>query len=468
MPNTHGRLVGARSEPMRVAVLADIGHPAYHVGDEAIAHAVRDELRARGVRPVLLTRDVRHTRTYVGPVSAAPSLAFPWPPREREASLRAIKATLAGDARALPDDDPARAFIETIRGVDALLIAGGGNLTSRYGWLLYERIAAGLIARHFGRPVVLTGQTVGPELLAHDRAELRRLLASCGLVSLREHHSVRLARALVPEHPAVVGGLDDAAAWRLGVQTPVPDAGDGPHVVATLAPGTGGLPAAEAIGLFAGLLDDFALRTGARVTLLPHMALPGRPDGDLAFHAQVATASRSGRLETRPLPTAREAVDAVLGADLVITSRYHPAVFGAMRGVPVFALAPDHYADVRLDGALTHHGLGGWTVPLDALATGAAASALAALWDDRERIRAHLASTLDGLLAAHARRWDDLTAALGGDGPRPGAWGAAPALAPPDAVARARAAHLSGLRRASDAFVAELEAERAQAPGASG
>lgn len=445
---------------MRVAVLADIGQPVYHVGDEAIGHAVHDALRARGVRPVMLTRDVRHTRTYFGPVSAAPSLAFPWPPREREALLHAIEATLAGDAGALPLASPAHAFIETIRGADALLIAGGGNLTSRYGWLLYERIAAALIARHLGKPVALSGQTLGPELLAHDRVELGRLLAACAMVFPREHHSVRLARALAPDHPAVAGGLDDAATWRLGVRVPTPDAGDGPHVVATLASGTGALPAAEAVGLFARLLDDFALRTGARISLLPHMALPGRPDGDLAFHAQVAAASHSGRLRACGLPSAREAADAVSGADIVITSRYHPAVFGAMRGVPVFALAPDHYSDVRLDGALAHHGLGGWTIPLDALASGGAAPALAALWEDRERIRDHLASTVDGLLGAHARRWDDLTAALGGDVPRPDPWVAAPALTPPDAVARARESHLPDLRRSSEGTLAELETER--------
>lgn len=448
---------------MRVAVLADIGQPVYHVGDEAIAHAVHDELRARGVRPVLLTRDVRHTRTYFGPVSATPTLAFPWGPLDREEYLAAIEATLTGAAAPLPASDPAHAFIETLRGVDAVLIAGGGSLTSRYGWLMYERIAAGLIARHLGKPVVVTGQTVGPELLAHDRAELGRLLTSCALVSLREHYSVRTARTLAPGHRALVGGLDDAAAWRLGVTAPAPRAGRPPRIVATLAPQTGSLPPSEAAPLLAGLLDGLAAQTGARVDLLPHMALPGRPDGDLAFNTQVAAASRSGRLHPCELPTAREAADAVLGADLVITSRYHPAVFGVMRGVPVFALAPDHYADVRLDGALSHHGLGGWAVPVEALGTGAAADALAATWDDRERIRAHLAATAGGLLAAHARRWDDLVSALSGAVPHPGEWVPAPALAPPDAVTRARAVHLAGLRRASRALLDAMEAERSAA-----
>ena len=62
---------------MRVAVMADIGQPVYHVGDEAIGHAVRDELVGRGIEPVMLTRNVRHTQAYFGPVAAAPTVCFP-------------------------------------------------------------------------------------------------------------------------------------------------------------------------------------------------------------------------------------------------------------------------------------------------------------------------------------------------------------------------------------------------------
>ena len=422
---------------MRVAVVADIGQPVYHVGDEAIGHAVREELRSRGVRPLMLTRDVRHTHTHFGPVDAARGLVAPWEAPDRERYLAQVREVLAGRANALPADDQVFRFVETLRGVDAVLIGGGGNMNSPYGWLLHERLLTMLVARSLGRPVVLTGQTLGPTLTDHDADALAEALAGTALASLREHHSVALARRLAPGHPAIVGGLDDAAAWRL--RTPAPAASDAPRVVATFAPGCGDLDRSEAARHLAALLDGFAGRTGARIELLPHMALPGSRDRDLGFHAEVAAASTSGRVVALPLPTAEQAADAVVGADLVVTSRYHPVVFAATRGVPVLALVPDRYSDVRMDGALTHHGLGGWTVPLGAITTDAAAGALDAVWDERERVADHLRAHLAPLLEQHAQRWDAIVAALSGRPVTPEPWRAAPTLAPPAAVVAARA-----------------------------
>ncbi len=444
---------------MRVAVLADIGQPVYHVGDEAIGHAVHTELRARGVRPVMLTRDPRHTRTYFGPTDTAPALPFPMPPAEREARLDAVERYLDGQDAALALDDPARGFIAAIRDVDAVLVAGGGNLNSEYGWLLYERVAAIAIARRLGKPVAVTGQTLGPQLTGHDREVVGRALAECDLVSLREHHSVLLGHDLVPGNDLIVGGLDDAAGWRPAIAVPTPGA---PRVMATFAPVPYAGRREETVALLAQLLDEFASRTGAQVELLPHMAHPGRADGDVAFHDEIVAASTSGRVRALALPTAIEGADAVLGADLVITSRYHPAVFGATRNVPVFALAPDGYADVRIDGALTHHGLGGWTIPQAALATGGASEALAAVWDDRDRITAHLGIHRDRLLRDHGRRWDDLVTALGGGQATPEPWQPAPPLSPPDAVASARAAHLSALAVQAESLRTWLEDQRVE------
>lgn len=452
---------------MRVAVVADIGQPVYHVGDEAIGHAVRDALRARGVRPVMLTRNIRHTQHYFGPVDAAPTLAFPWAPAARERYLEAITAVLDGDAGALPAGDPAFAFIDTLRGVDALLVAGGGNLNTPYGWLLYERLAAMVVARRLGKPVVVTGQTVGPTLSGHDAEVLGDALRGAALVSVREHHSVALARSLAPGHPAIVGGLDDAAAWRLDAPTPVAAEGD-PRIVATFAPGTGPLAREDAVRALAALLDRVATHAGARVDLLPHMAHPGGADGDLGFHAEVVAASTSGRVVELPLPTAEQGADAVLGADLVVTSRYHPVVFAATRGVPVLALVPDRYADVRIDGALTHHGLEGWAVPMTALTTSEAATAAEAVWDDRGRVADHLRSTVGCLLAAHTRRWDEIVTALSGRSFAASDWQPAPALAPPDAVSGARAAHLPTLEAVAARAREAVEEERRLSLAAAG
>ncbi len=87
---------------VRVVVLGDIGQPVYHVGDEAMTHAVVDELRARGVSDiVLLSRDPEQSTRIFG-TSSVKTLEFPWPPHRRETYLREIRAILAGDMTALP------------------------------------------------------------------------------------------------------------------------------------------------------------------------------------------------------------------------------------------------------------------------------------------------------------------------------------------------------------------------------
>ena len=58
------------------------------------------------------------------------------------------------------------------------------------------------------------------------------------------------------------------------------------------------------------------------------------------------------------------------GAAFTLTSRYHPAVFSAAAGIPVLALVPDAFTQMRVGGALNLYGLGEFTLPLGMLAGG--------------------------------------------------------------------------------------------------
>src|SRR5699024_9719630 len=118
-------------------------------------------------------------------------------------------------------------IIEQLRTVDAVVIGGGGSLTSRYGWLLDERLATALVARSLGLPVVLSGQSLGPELTPADRGSVRELLELCTLVGVRDAHSARLARELCPTHPALVHTLDDAVG--LGLPATDGESGEAPE-----------------------------------------------------------------------------------------------------------------------------------------------------------------------------------------------------------------------------------------------
>ncbi|WP_053005232.1 polysaccharide pyruvyl transferase family protein [Kocuria sp. SM24M-10] len=446
---------------MRVAVLNDIGQPSYHVGDEAMAHAAVAELQVRGVTDVLLlTRDEEHTRHFFGAgIATARTLEFPWQPAERRRHLQRVLAVIAGNTAALPPEDPVHALLEQLRDVDALLVAGGGNLNSTYGWLLYERAAIVRIASALGKRVVVSGQTLGPVLSDADTPVLKELLEASALVGLRESRSLALARRLCPDHPALHGGYDDAtfiaegpvgrpsgddaeAGARSSVQidAPGPDGGprkilaveaEGseksgrPRIVATFAPGSGPFEPEEAAAAYAALLDALVRRTGATVSFLPHMAHPGQGDGDEAFHAQVAGLMTSGA-ELQTIDSARRTAELTASADYVVTSRYHPVVFGLTGGATVLPVAVDTYADVRMQGALDNWGFAEQAVPLAALLTpgdnawdthAAVQQWAAEAVERREAVHLALTETVPHVRSQYGQWWDAVVDVLGGGRP---------------------------------------------------
>ena len=147
----------------RVLVVGDIGQPVYHVGDEAMTISTAEYLADAGMQVILATRDTEQSRRYLGAQGSSayeymPFLLFPWAPAEREITLERLEEFLvSGLMPDLPDFCPSaqhiRDFAEGIQSVDAVVISGGGNLNSRYGWLLYERAAIALVAQYAKIPV---------------------------------------------------------------------------------------------------------------------------------------------------------------------------------------------------------------------------------------------------------------------------------------------------------------------------
>src|SRR5690606_18271227 len=129
---------------MRIAVLADIGQPVYHVGDEAIGLASANALRERGVEPVILAREPQLLEAVYDGTDRVATVTVPWGVRERIALFDDVRA---GRARNRPDVAALRKVLATC---DGLHLAGGGNLNSRYGWLLTERAIVAEIARDLG------------------------------------------------------------------------------------------------------------------------------------------------------------------------------------------------------------------------------------------------------------------------------------------------------------------------------
>ena len=418
--NNHSSTALPVTEAPRVLVIGDIGQHTYHVGDEAMTIASAQALSEGGAAVTLMTRDVDHSARYIGaavnheavnheaaqheagaPYEYLPFFLFPWAPAERELTLAALECVLTElhadrerpsvtelvalpQVQALPEVLHPLAqtvermveFADAIATMDALVVSGGGNLNSRYGWLLYERAAAVRAAEHAGVPVYVTGQSLGPVLNPEDAQVLERMLRTARSVTVREHSSLAWCRErgidarlsvddatdYLPASPArTLHYAEGVSAGQALDELPER------YVCVTVNECT-----EQQAQQIACLLDNMWREHGYAPVFLSHFGDPQNPEsGDIQTHQRIAEQlSPSTPATLLPILHADQSVTVHRGAAFTLTSRYHPAVFSAAAGIPVLALVPDAFTQMRVGGALRQYGLGEFTLPLGMLAGG--------------------------------------------------------------------------------------------------
>ena len=408
------------AEAPRVLVIGDIGQHTYHVGDEAMTIASAQALSEGGAAVTLMTRDVGHSARYIGaavnheaviheaahheagaPYAYLPFFLFPWAPAERELTLAALECVLAQlhadrerpsvtelvalpQVQALPEVLHPLAqtvermveFADAIATMDAVVVSGGGNLNSRYGWLLYERAAAVRAAEYAGVPVYVTGQSLGPVLSPEDAQVLERMLRTARSVTVREHSSLAWCRErgidarlsvddatdYLPASPArTLHYAEGVSAGQALDELPEH------YVCVTVNECT-----EQQAQQIARLLDGMWREHGYAPVFLSHYGDPQDPtSGDIQAHQRIAEQlSPSTPATLLPILHADQSITVHRAAAFTLTSRYHPAVFSAAAGISVLALVPDAFTQMRVGGALNLYGLGEFTLPLGMLAGG--------------------------------------------------------------------------------------------------
>ncbi|SFR91844.1 Polysaccharide pyruvyl transferase family protein WcaK [Microbacterium sp. cf046] len=392
---------------MRVVALGDVGvvDDMMHIGDEAMFQAARDEIAVRGGSLVAISSAPNETAARYG-LDAVPRIRFDGLDRtDADARLAAVLA-LAEGRDSLAADDTARAVVDAVAGADGVLITGGGNLASTWPLHVYERAALAGIAARVGRPLVVSGQTLGPDLRGRDRELTAGLLRSAELVGVRESRSHDLAADL-GVHARL--GVDDAS--FLGM--PAPDAAPArAGVLVSLSLSLGRAPRTETVTRIAALVDAAADMTGGPVRFHAHYGplIGTEPRGDAVLHDQVRARMR---VPSTVVPTgdATAAASLARSTALLITGRYHPAVFAAPAGVPMLGLVTDDYTAVKQRGALAHWGQDA-TVPI-AEADTAGIPQILSLWRNRARIADAAAERLPRHRADAEDWWDAIAITLG-------------------------------------------------------
>ena len=388
---------------MRILTIGDIGplDGMFHVGDEAMFDELVFQLRARGATSIVgLSSNPGDSAARYG-ISSVPPLGFGGLTRAEQEDRG---ARILDAPQSLAAEDPAHAVIDAIRSADGVAIAGGGNVSSVWPLHVFERATLGGLARLAGVPLVVSGQTIGPVLTPGDQARVAALLTSASLVGVREPASHALVTSWgVAATPTV----DDASFVpdRPGPPVPLPSE---PYALVTVARHAGDRDPGHYLAGVAALLDAVHETTGLAIVFSAHFgpldAGPSR--GDELVHDDLAARMSAPSTVLRIVDT-RTSAALARGASLVVTSRYHPAVFAVSGGVPTIGIAVDDYTTVKLTGAL---GNVGQTSVLSADALDPAA--IAAVWADRDGIRAR------GLERAAARRtessawWDRVAAAF--------------------------------------------------------
>ena len=413
--NNHSSTALPVTEAPRVLVIGDIGQHTYHVGDEAMTIASAEALSEGGAAVTLMTRDVGHSARYIGaavnheaaqheagaPYAYLPFFLFPWAPAERELTLAALECVLTQlhadrerpsvtelvalpQVQALPEVlhpleqtvERMVEFADAIATMDAVVVSGGGNLNSRYGWLLYERAAAVRAAEHAGVPVYVTGQSLGPVLNPEDAQVLERMLRTAHSVTVREHSSLAWCRErgidarlsvddatdYLPTSPArTLHHAEGVSAGQALDELPER------YVCVTVNECT-----EQQAQQIARLLDGMWREHGYAPVFLSHYGDPQDPtSGDIQAHQRIAEQlSPSTPATLLPILHADQSITVHRAAAFTLTSRYHPAVFSAAAGIPVLALVPDAFTQMRVGGALRQYGLGEFTLPLGMLAGG--------------------------------------------------------------------------------------------------
>ena len=382
------------------------------MGDEAMLEANLQALRSLfpAIEFVATSRDPVWTQhRYAVQALLAPTFAdltLPAPSWDTEPEVRRQTNWLLSEE-----------IVAALRRADALIVSGGGNLCSTWPSKILERVALIHCARDLGKPAVILGQTLGPNLTTRESALLAGALQRAQLVSVREHSSRELALALQVPAERVRLQYDDA--FFLEPQA-VTDNRAGflkeharPWIVLTLDASLGSIANQQRLEGLAAQLDALAAATGGALVFVPHV---GGADVPEAF-ADPAVGRRLADMMRTPLHLIdpwqpREVLWLIGQAALVISTRYHGLVFATASAVPALGIYSDDYTRVKLQGAMGHGEHSSWTLDLDSAAKGELLLTAMELWHCRSAVREQFQGLRAAAALAEPPRWEEVTRAL--------------------------------------------------------
>jgi polysaccharide pyruvyl transferase WcaK-like protein len=332
--------MSAGSRPPRIATVGFQGFG--NVGDEAILTGIERLLDGTGATVVTVFSGPE-------PVSIA---AFP-------DAARAVTWKHLPTLRAL----------RALRGVDRLILAGGGLFNDHWAAVIPRYLAWTLAGRIAGARVAWIGVGVGPVRRSWLRRSLRIGARMAHVVTVRDQGS---ARVLGPSVTAAV--VPDPSIF---CEVPRRGSPDGIGIVVRAPVPAQRERAATLLRSLVELIGHLTARgRGVRV-----LSMGGRADADFVAALRDALRGREG-VSLAPLgPAPVDALDMLAGLEGVVTLRLHGLLLAALAGVPVVPIA----YDPKVDAAAERLGLADLVVPLGDIGAERILAALDAAGEEARR-----------------------------------------------------------------------------------
>lgn len=306
-------------------------------------------------------------------------------------------ARLKAEGSENTDEDPAiNRIVNAIDASDGVLISGGGNLSSTWPQHIFERVAVIQIARTLGKRIAVSGQTIGPNLSAAHLGLIREALPGADFVCARELDTFERSLQLGVPAERLEYHVDDA--MHLPAEAIEAAFDPRPFAAVTLHAFSSESEEDIALQLLAQQLEKFSDYTTLRLVFIPHLRkLPGSDRfSDLRIGQVLARLMHEpDRMTVMDVETGRHVAWLTRRASMVISSRYHPLVFGLGGAVPCIGVYTDEYTRVKLQGALEQADLQRWSMSMSAALGGELFEMAKAMWDRRAEITDRLAGYRD-------------------------------------------------------------------------
>lgn len=401
------------AQPFRVLILADVGsQEAWHTGDEAMLEGCIQELRKRepDVDITVISKSPLETADAYRVSSVQGAAISSTPGHDLERAEKAARlGVLLNTAEPLTADDPLGPLVRAFRQTDAVIISGGGNLNAIWPGLELERTLVGNAAADRNLPVIVSGQTLGPDLTGRQKERLHRLLNRAAWIGTREERSHALALELGARPERLCTHPDDA--FFLSSETNEETTLDSERPLVGITFDFEQDPARDEVFIKTLCRGLVCIREAIDCAFyfIPHThgnrsdaalgnILLDKLGGQDFLHTGVLSGSRTA-MQTRRM-------------ELVLATRYHPLVFALSGAVPVAGFYSNTYTRTKMHGVMQMLGVGAWCLPRELILTGHFHKVALELWEKRVAVRRHLEQQRPKMLTLHQRHWSNIASIL--------------------------------------------------------